>query len=153
MTRPSALCRFALEGFTSRTCAWQVAERKLSEMTALERNHRSNDASIQSNMTASAELMGLLSAPAIAADTLASTGYQQDSERMLKLLRSCAFAARKAHDFEAARLWFDGCFALSSATADLLSGANMRLQLDPVCALTTHRAPEPGNHLLFHHLL
>lgn len=50
-------------------------------------------------------------------------------DQLVRLLRKQGHAANQAEDFGAARLWFDCCFALSRAPADLLSSANMRSKL------------------------
>lgn len=112
----------------------QVAERKLSEVTTLKATERSNRPTVSPDV----ELQSIVSSPAVVTEIF---GDSTDAERMLQLLRSCGFAANRAGDFEAAHLWFDCSFALSSATCDLLSGANMRIKLVPVMPEKPHYSP------------
>ncbi len=50
---------------------------------------------------------------------------------LLGLMRRLAHAANSVPDIDAARLWFDCAYALSSHPSDLLSAANMRLKAAP----------------------
>ena len=49
-----------------------------------------------------------------------------EGEALVRLLRRHGHAANEAGEWVAARRWFDCAFALSHATSDLLSAANMR---------------------------
>ena len=54
-----------------------------------------------------------------------------DRDTFVRLMRRCAHAAYEEGDLDAALQYFDSCFAVSRDPVDLLSGANLRVKLDP----------------------
>ena len=106
----------------------EAAQRKLGEVA-----DKAASRAVPPKLEPADELQALLSAQGVPSGAL----KEVEAERVLQLLRTCGFAANKAGDFEAAQNWFDGAFAVSAATCDLLSAANMRHKLlrgSPVAA-------------------
>ncbi len=69
------------------------------------------DARFEGLSAAEAELGLVLDAPALV--TSASSLTPKQIERLLPLVRGCAFAANKACELEAAQHWFEASYALS----------------------------------------